>query len=154
MCNSNTGTQLARCDADVNDPQGTAAKMNAILQNFPGIKIFATGKWRQKGLQGMADVVTADIALLSQEDEGTYSGLCTGFLMNKIYNIEHNGVVLVVEGGGGSTQMTSVVFDQDDGETEQAQALAPVGGVLPERSSSAGQYLEAKTLVITLETHI
>lgn len=105
-----TGTQVSSQEIDVADPGAVSVAIDAVAANFPGIKIFATGKWRQAGLHGLACTGTAELSLLSQEDEGKYAGLCTAMLMEKIYNLAPKSVVRVLESGGGSTQITTVVL--------------------------------------------
>lgn len=111
VCDAVTGTQLSRHDVDRSNPAATAVVIRQAAASHPGIKIFATGKWRETGLEGLdcADC-DCDLSVLSQEDEGKYAGLCTAVLMDKIYQLDKGTTVTVLESGGGSTQITTVVM--------------------------------------------
>ena len=55
----------------------TSAVISTVAAQYPGIKIFATGKWREVGLGALRCDGVCDVSLLSQEDEGKFAGMCT-----------------------------------------------------------------------------
>jgi len=110
VCDATTGAVLKGTPIDSSNVKETATKINALIAGHPGLRIFATGTWRDTGVDELSRSVDADVAILKAHDEGLLSGQCAAQFANKLHTLPPRAVVTVVDGGaaGEPTHITTV----------------------------------------------